>query len=232
MTIQEAMQSRHAVRSYLDREIEPEVLSELTAEIAAINAGSGLNIQLVTNEPRAFSGFMARYGKFSGVKNYLALIGRQGPDLQEKVGYFGQRLVLKARQLGLNSCWVAVSYSRGRCGAVLSPGEELVCVIPLGYGTTQGVPHKSRPMEALCHVETDGGDMPEWFRRGMEAVMLAPTAMNQQKFLFTLTKDGEVRAQATGKGQGYAQIDLGIAEYHFEMGAGEAFRGFSGINPR
>ncbi|MCL1790316.1 MAG: nitroreductase [Peptococcaceae bacterium] len=220
MTIQEAMKSRHAVRSYLDKEIEPEILAELTAEIAAVNVDSGLSIQLVTNEPKAFSGFMARYGKFSGVKNYLALIGRQEPELQGKIGYYGQRLVLKIQQLGLNSCWVAVSYSKGKCGAVLNQGEKLVSVVPLGYGTTQGVPHKSKTIEDLCHVEIDG-EMPDWFRKGMEAVLLAPTAFNQQKFLFSLGKDGEVRAEATAKGQGYAPIDLGIAKYHFEIGAGK-----------
>jgi hypothetical protein len=225
MTIQEAIQNRHAVRSYLDKAIEPEILSELTAEIEACNAESGLNFQLIVNEPLAFTGFLARYGKFSGIKTYVALVGRPGPGFLEKIGYYGQRIVLKIQQLGLNSCWVASSYRKDKCGAVMSREEELVCVLALGYGVTQGKPHKSKPMESLCHVEAAGGDgektMPEWFRKGMEAVMLAPTAMNQQKFLFTLTKEG-VLAQTTGRGSGYTPIDLGIAKYHFEVGAGKA----------
>ncbi|MCL1917022.1 MAG: nitroreductase [Peptococcaceae bacterium] len=233
MTLQEAMQNRHAVRSYLEKDIEPEILTALTAEIATCNAESGLNIQLVTHEPRAFSGIMARLslsGRFSGINTYLALIGKPGPDFEEKIGYFGQRVVLKAQQLGLNSCWVAVSYSKGRCGAAIGPEEKLGCVIPLGYGVTQGVPHKSRPFETLCRMESDGeGDMPAWFRKGGEAALLAPTANNQQKFLFTLTKEG-VQAQAIGRGS-YTQIDLGIAKYHFEVGAGkENFRWTSGHN--
>ena len=223
MTIAEAIQNRHSVRSYLDKEIPQELTSELSAEIAACNSESGLNIQLITNEAQAFSGFMAHYGKFSGVKNYIALVGKQAPDLDEKAGYYGERLVLKSQMLGLNSCWVGASYSKGKCGAIISSGEKLVCVISLGYGVSGGTAHKSKAMEALC--KTDAG-MPDWFRRGMEEVMLAPTAINQQKFLFTLS-DGKVKAEAGGWGFGYAKIDLGIAKYHFEYGAGrENFRGF------
>ena len=47
--------------------------------------------------------------------------------------------------------------------------------------------------------------------------MLAPTAVNQQKFLFTLNGD-EVTAKATGGV--YSRIDLGIVKYHFEVGSG------------
>ncbi|MEI3552822.1 MAG: nitroreductase family protein [Acutalibacteraceae bacterium] len=45
----------------------------------ACNQESGLHIQLVTNEPKAFDSFMAHYGKFKGVTNYLALIGKKNP---------------------------------------------------------------------------------------------------------------------------------------------------------
>ena len=70
-------------------------------------------------------------------------------------------------------------------------------------------------MTDLCKVQ---GEMPGWFKDGMEAAMLAPTAMNQQKFLFTL--DGEkVTAEKTG-GM-YSLVDLGIVKYHFEVGSGK-----------
>ncbi len=62
----------------------------------ACNRESGLHIQLVTNEPKAFAGFMAHYGKFSGVTNYIAMIGKKGPGLDEKCGYYGERMVLKS----------------------------------------------------------------------------------------------------------------------------------------
>ena len=219
MTMMEAMRARHSVRSYVDRPLEADAVDILEAEISICNREGNLHIQLVKDEPEAFSGFMARYGKFSGVKNYIVLAGPKGPDLEEKCGYYGERLVLLAQSLGLNSCWVAMSYDRGKAACKLGAGEKLCIVIALGYGATQGVPHKSKAVEQVMAAK---GEVPEWFRAGVEAAPLAPTAMNQQKFKFAL-EDGTVAASA---GMGfYSKIDLGIAKYHFEVGAGrENFR--------
>ena len=216
MTILEAIQARHAVRSYKDIPLEPEIISVLQREIDVCNRESGLHIQLVTNEPKAFDSFMAHYGKFSGVQNYIALIGRKSANLDERLGYYGERLALLSQTLGLNTCWVAMTFSKGaaksRC--TIASGEKLVCVLSLGYGTTQGVAHKSKPMDSLCQVD---GNMPEWFLRGMEMAMLAPTAMNQQKFLISLNGN---RVTAKSLGGFYSKVDLGIVKYHFETGAG------------
>ena len=215
MDLKEAMQTRHSVRQYKDQPLSVEVIAALQEEIAACNRESGLHIQLVTNESRAFDGFMAHYGKFSGVTSYLALIGQKGPELDEKCGYFGQRLVLKAQQLGLNTCWVAMSYTKIKTAFTVDKGEKLCVVIALGYGATQGVPHKSRPFSEVAKAD---GQMPDWFKNGVEAALLAPTAMNQQKFLFTLSGN-KVSAKA-GRGF-YTKLDLGIVKYHFELGAGK-----------
>ena len=216
MTNMEAIKARHSVRQYLDQPLRPEEIAELTEEVRACNQESRLHIQLVTNEPKAFNGFMAHYGKFIGVTNYFALVGKMGADLQEKCGYWGERLVLKAQTMGLNTCWVAMTFSKVKSAYTLDNGEKLAAVIALGHGATQGVPHKSKTVEDVTKVN---GPIPDWFRAGMEAVLLAPTAVNQQKFLFTLLEDGRVSAQPGHAF--YVKMDLGIAKYHFEIGAGK-----------
>ncbi|MDO5324950.1 MAG: nitroreductase family protein [Clostridia bacterium] len=219
MEMMEVMRARHSVRRYVDRPLPADVVDVLEAEIAACNREGEMHIQLVKDEPEAFSGFMARYGRFSGVRNYLALVGKKGPDLEEKCGYYGERLVLLAQSLGLNSCWVAMSYDRSKAACKVDAGEKLCIVIALGYGATQGVPHKSKSVEQVMAAK---GEVPAWFRAGVEAALLAPTAVNQQKFKFAL-EDGAVAAKA-GTGF-YSRIDLGIVKYHFELGAGrENFR--------
>ena len=80
MTLQEAIKARHSVRQYLDKPIEAEKIAQLQALIDECNREAGVHIQLVTNEPNAFSGGLAKYGKFSGVSNYLAMIGKKGSD--------------------------------------------------------------------------------------------------------------------------------------------------------
>lgn len=215
MELMEAMEKRHSVRTYEERPLEQRVLEELKAEIAQCNRESGLHIQLVTGEPKAFDCFMAHYGKFSGVTSYIALVGKKGSKLDETCGYYGERLALKAQQLGLNTCWVAMSYKKVPGAFQIDRGEKLTVVLAIGYGKTQGVAHKSKAPQAVSNLDEAS---PEWFRSGVHAALLAPTAMNQQKF--TLTRDAQTVCAKAGTGF-YTKLDLGIVKYHFELGAGK-----------
>ena len=212
MEILEMMKARHSVRQYSGKKIESGIRETLTALVSECNGESGLNIQLIFDEPKCFDSMMAHYGKFSGVENYIALVGKKGDDLDEKAGYYGEKLVLKAQELGLNTCWVAMTH--GKSAAEIKKGEKLVCIIALGYGATMGTAHQNKPVDQLCNCASD---MPEWFAKGMEAALLAPTAMNQQKFYIAL-ENGKVSARA-GKGF-YTRMDLGIVKYHFETVTG------------
>ncbi len=216
MTELEAIQARHSVRQFLDKPLLPAVQAELEQEIDLCNEESGLHIQLITQEPKAFQGFLARYGKFSGVSNYLCMIGPKSRSFEELCGWYGERLVLKAQSLGLNTCWVGLTYSKVEGVYTVLPGEKLALVIALGYGTRQGVPHRSKNAEDVMDAVEP---IPAWFMSGVQAALLAPTAMNQQKFRFILNPDNSVTAKA-GSGA-YAKVDLGIAKYHFQVGAGK-----------
>ena len=211
--IDEAMRNRHSVRRYLDKPMDEHVRRELQAVIDTCNAEGHLKFQMVTDSKGVFEGLLAR--SFDGVANYVALVKKKD-DPDEKVGYYGEKVVLRAQMLGLNTCWVGLTYSKRKLDIQVKKDEKLVCVLALGYGADQGVAHKSKPLEDLCRCE---GDMPEWFRKGMEAAMLAPTAMNKQKFRFTLNGDGKVSAKTAGGP--YTEVDLGIAKLHFELGAGK-----------
>ena len=212
MDILEIMKARHSVRQYSGKKIESGIKESLIALASECSRESGLNIQIIFDEPKCFDSMMAHYGKFSGVENYIALVGKKGPGLDEKAGYYGEKLVLKAQELGLNTCWVAMTH--GKSAAEIKKDEKLACIIALGYGTTQGIAHKSKSVEQLCNCASD---MPDWYSKGMEAVLLAPTAMNQQKFYITLENE-KVSAKA-GKGF-YTKMDLGIVKYHFEAVTG------------
>ncbi len=215
MDILTAIKERHSVRRYKEMPIEKEKLDVLFDEVKKCNAESGLNIQLVTNEPRAFTGALASYGHFSGVSSYFALVGKKSAELEETAGYYGERLVLLSQQLGLNTCWVALTFSKRRSKISINKGEKLVCVISLGYGEKQGREHKNRPVEEIC---TCYDNSPDWFKAGVDAAMLAPTAINQQKFNFSL--EGNTVTATAQKGP-CSKIDLGIVKLHFELGAGK-----------
>ena len=208
----EIMKARHSVRSYIDKPIEAEKVIMLQKEIEEINRESGLNIQLITNEPEAFNANSAKYGSFNGCKNYFAMVGGKNKD--EEIGYYGEKLVLFAQEIGLNTCWVALTYKKGKVRVNAEKGEKLHVVIALGYGENQGHPHKNKPVTELSNITPDS---PQWFKDGMEAALLAPTAVNQQKFRFDLEGN---KVKASAKLTFYNKMDLGIAKYHFELGAG------------
>lgn len=217
MDILEVMRSRHSVRQYTDKKIEYEKREILNELVKTCNSEGAMNIQIIYDELKCFDSMMAHYGKFSGCTNYIAVVGKKSKDLDERAGYYGERLVLKAQELGLNTCWVAMTH--GRSAAKIEKGEKLAVIISLGYGRNQGTAHKSKPLSLVCD---QAENPPEWFARGMEAVMLAPTAMNQQKFRFYLKGD---RAEAIATGGFYSRIDLGIVKYHFEVVSGHKVNG-------
>ena len=221
MTLQEAITARHSVRKYIDKEIPADIVTVLQDKIAEYNKVGNLNIQLVLNETRAFTGMLS-YGSFSGVRNYFVMVGKKGADLDERVGYYGEQLVLLAQTLGLNTCWVGLSYRKVPEAYNVGKDEKLACMIALGYGETQGVSHKIKTIEQVSNAS----DLtPAWFKRGVEAALLAPTAVNQQKFSFEYVGMSNnrhlVRAKKGFSMIGYTQMDLGIAKYHFEIGAGK-----------
>lgn len=222
MTLQEAIQARHSVRAYKEQPLKEEDVHALEEKIAELNRKGRLHIQLIQNEPKAFLGPFARYGKFRGVANYLVMIGEKADDLDERIGYYGEQLVLFAQSIGLNTCWVGLSYTKIPGTYMLNEGEKIACYIAIGYGETQGVSHKIKRIDQVSNISDNS---PEWFRRGVEAALLAPTAINQQKFSFELLpiEEGQpvrVLAKRHFSMVGYTQMDLGIAKYHFEIGAG------------
>lgn len=246
MTLQEAIVARHSVRAYKDKPLSDEVVKVLEDEIVKLNQrsseyhlislGNGrvatekgetndegqLHIQLICNEPRAFQGTLAKYGKFRNVTSYIVMAGKKSDDLDERIGYYGEHLVLLAQTLGLNTCWVGLSYKKIPGTYVLDEGEVIKSYIAIGYGETQGASHKIKTVEQVSNASET---TPSWFKRGVEAALLAPTAVNQQKFSFEYLGMNDNRHQVRAKKGfsmiGYAQIDLGIAKYHFEIGAGK-----------
>lgn len=215
MDLVEAMKKRHSVRQYKEMAIEEDLAKKLREEIERCNEESGMNFQLVTDEPKAFDCMMARYGRFSGVSNYVALVGKKSNDFDEKCGYYGERIVLEAQRLGLHSCWAAISYSKTPGAFEVKKSEKLALVIAIGYGRNKGLVRKSKSVEEVSNA---GENTPEWFREGVRAALMAPTAMNQQKFYITYNEDGTVSAKA-GAGF-YTKMDLGIVKYHFEVATG------------
>ena len=215
MTELEAIRARHSVRAYLQKTIPVEIRRELDACAEACNRESGLHITIQYDDPTGFDSRLAHYGRFRNVNNYIVLAGVPGADFDYLCGYYGEKLVLLAQQLGLNTCWAALTFNKKKVRELIPEGESLCMVIALGYGEGQGNPHRSKDASKVSELE----ESPEWFRKGLEAALLAPTAVNQQKFSFGM-QNGEPTVRVKGSGA-CTQVDLGIVALHFEIGSGK-----------
>ena len=208
----EAIKNRHSVRNYIDKPISDEHIKLLEDKINEINIKSNLNIQLKVNEPKVFESKLFHYGMFKNVKNYFVLIGKNDEYLDEKCGYYGEELVLYAQMIGLNTCWVAMTYDKKKLNVHLKDDEKVCIIIALGYGATQGKPHKSKTYEQVCKVK----DAPSWFKDGVESALLAPTAVNQQNFMIDIENN---LVKIKPKNKLCSKVDIGIVKYHFEIGS-------------
>ncbi|MBQ9210116.1 MAG: nitroreductase [Clostridia bacterium] len=214
MTILEAIDARHSVRAYQDKSIDAATRKQLDDFTKKCNQESGLHIFIQYDDPEGFDSRMAHYGSFRNVKNYIVLSGKKDADFEYRSGYFGEKIVLFAQQLGLNTCWVALTFNKKKVRELIPEGENLCMVIALGYGETQGAARKSKTAQEV----SEGSSAPAWFAAGVTAALKAPTAVNQQKFYFEW-KDGEPVARVKGFGT-QTKVDLGIVAYHFEAASG------------
>ncbi len=226
MTLLEASAIRISRRAYIPELICDDKKAALQKVVDNLCERSGLNIRLMENGEDCFS-LIKSYGMFSGVKSYFALSGKaDDPLLHEKVGYFGEELVLEATRLGLGTCWVAGSYDKDSTAIDLAEGEILSCVISVGE-IKKNENLKEKVLSGIIKTKRKTPEQmsrnfeaaPDWFKKGMECVANAPSARNTQLIVFEYTPDGVI-SENTGSWTSN-RVDHGIAQYHFELGSGK-----------
>lgn len=209
--MEEAARQRHMVRKYLDKPLPPEIAAQLTERVDEHNAAYGSSMKLMVHDANAV-GPIVKLLLAKKVKNYVILAGNDGDDLDERLGWCGADLMLYAQTLGLNTWWVGSTFNRGISNFV--PGKKVIGIIAVGYGATQGVPHRSRTVSEIADYE---GAVPAWFARGAEFSLLAPTALNKQDY--HLSGRGN-RVRLDNDNGTFTGVNRGILKYHFELGAG------------
>ena len=209
----EAIRLRHSVRAYQNRKIEQEKVDQLKALIDEVNAEGNVHLQFIEDAGKTFNRLLSKAMGLGSAPSVIACVGPDDGTLDNRVGYYGERIVLAAQSMGLNTCW-AGTYNKNGVPADVLAGERLVIVIAIGYGENQGRQRKSKTpgqvSKALC-------ERPEWFDFGVEMALLAPTAINQQNFEIVLKEDGSV--DFIDKGGPFSKVDLGIVKYNFTVGA-------------
>jgi len=210
MEVSDVIKARRSVRQYLDKPIEEDKKVALKDYIDLLNARYKTNVQIFFDDENAFSNSTAAYGLFSSCKNIVALVGKD----EETCGYAGELFALKAQSVGLNTCFVGLTYKKGNIKRKikLQKGEKVQCCIALGYGKTQGAKRKSKKPSDVLVLK---GEKPKLLDEVVEACLLAPTAINQQKFK-VVCENGDIEIVKSGFGF-YAGVDIGIVKCHKDL---------------
>jgi len=211
MTDVEAVYARHSIRSYQNRKIELDIQEKLQEKISELNAEGNLHLQFLADAGKTYNNMITKAFGLGSAPSVIACVGPESDDLEECIGYYGEKLVLYAQTLGLNTCWTGI-FNKSAVQAEINPGEKLVIMIAIGYGAKGGLNRKSKKSE---QVTFGNEDKPEWFNKGVELALLAPTSVNQQKFEIGYV-NGEVIFR--DKPAVNSKIDLGIIRCHFEIG--------------
>jgi len=213
MSYIDAIKERHSVRNYRPDRIEDSKVEKIRQMIGELNKEGNLHLQFIENAGNTYNKLLNRAMGLGSAPSVIACVGADDETLDQRVGYFGERLVLELQEMGLNTCW-AGTFNRKTIPAEVGGGERLVISIAVGYGKDHGKPHKSKSAEQVIVAE---GERPYWFNRGVEMALLAPTAVNQQKFQIRLNADNSV--DVVDKGGVLSQVDVGIVMRHFEIGS-------------
>lgn len=209
----DAIKERHSVRNYEAKKIEADKVEKIRAKIEELNKEGNLHLRFMEDAGKTYNKLFNKVAGLGSAPSVIACVGIDDETLEQRVGYYGEKLVLFIQELGLNTCW-AGTFNQKNIGAEVKDNEKLVISIAVGYGKDKGKPHKSKSPEQVIEAK---GDRPYWFNKGVDMALLAPTAINQQKFLIRLNDDESV--DFVDKGGIFSQVDLGIVMCHFEIGA-------------
>ena len=213
----DAIKERHSVRNYEAKKIEADKVEKIRAKIEELNKEGNLHLQFMEDAGKTYNKLFNKVAGLGSAPSVIACVGIDDETLEQRVGYYGEKLVLFIQELGLNTCW-AGTFNQKNIGAEVGDDEKLVISIAVGYGKDKGKPHKSKSPEQVIEAK---GDRPYWFNKGVDMALLAPTAINQQKFTIRLNEDESV--DFVDKGGIFSQVDLGIVRCHFEIGAEKSF---------
>lgn len=226
--MKQAIVERISRRNFEKATLSSEEITTIRKQIKKLNQTSQLNLEFLEDGSEAFANLKKSYGLFTNVRSLVLMKGSHtDPLLKEKIGYYGEVLVLEMTKLGLGTCWVGGTFDPSKLK--VAPNEDLVAVVVVGKVKAtslkekmirSAISKKRKPIAERLMTDTDS--LPSWLIDGIEAVRLAPSAKNSQKAIFHY-REGIISAQIAND-YDFDLVDLGIAKKHFEIGAGGQFQ--------
>lgn len=241
--IVETIKKRYSVRTYRNKELEPDVREMLQNYMDNLENPFGMQVKkYIIDKKLASEG--EKLGTYGVIKGASTFMGISVPDknlAHVAAGYEFENLILEATSLGLGTVWLAATFNReGFAAAMGVPKDELFPAIsPVGYPAA-----KRSLTESLMRTAMRSSSRKEWntlfyldnfqtplhkdeagdYAEPLEMLRLAPSDKNTQPWrvlksgnsyhFFVTYKSGISRGEEIIK-----RVDAGIALSHFHQTA-------------
>ncbi|WP_075318819.1 nitroreductase family protein [Bacteroides togonis] len=241
--IVETIKRRCSVRTYQDKELEPDVRERLRSYMDNLENPFGMQVKkYIIDKKLASEG--EKLGTYGVIKGASTFMGISVPDKDlayVAAGYEFENLILEATALGLGTVWLAATFNReGFASAMGVPKDELFPAIsPVGYPAA-----KRSLTESLMRTAMRSSSRKEWstlfyldnfqtplsrdlagdYTEPLEMLRLAPSDKNTQPWrvlksgsdyhFYVTYKSGISRGEEIIK-----RVDAGIALSHFHQTA-------------
>lgn len=234
MDINKVMRIRKSCRSFDGNPLSKEVKEELKAYIADLKTpfGSIMKVYLLESGTEGAQK-LGTYGVVRGAKTFLGVTAVDGPDAMADIGYTFEKVILKATEMGLGTCWMAGTFNRKQFKKAMpiKKNEIFPIITPIGgpefkmtrmdkiFRKTAGSDNR-KPYEELFFDGSFDKPLTESFEE-LEMVRIAPSAVNRQPWRVVKAGD-EYHFYKAGKvlADKSLDLDVGIAACHLDMALG------------
>lgn len=224
-----------SVREFKEKTIEVEYFNEIESYIKqSKKLLPEVNIELKISDNKETYEKLKNIAGYNGhmikAPSYAVILSDVKQGYIENSGYIGERLILKARDLEIDSCWVTFNDSDAIKEKLdISSNKEVTAIIALGYGIEKNIKNKSGSerlgVEKIVYMDKWGMNtsIDELEERGLldafSYARMAPSTLNRQPWRFII--DGGNIMLAVKKDDftsNYERgIDAGIAMLYFGL---------------
>lgn len=235
MNYKKLISSRKSVREFKNKDIEQKyfneieryinnskkLLPQISVEIKIFNNEDGYE---KLNKIAGYNGYMIE------APNYVIILSDVKKGYIENSGYIGERLMLKARDLGIDSCWITFKDSNSIKNKLdILSDKEVTAIIALGYEDNKNIKNKSvsdrLSVEEIVYMNEWGKNISitDLEERGLldafNYARMSPSNLNRQPWRFII--DGGNIILAVKKDEFTSDyelsIDTGIVMLYFSL---------------
>lgn len=227
--IEKAINKRHSVRNYSNKNISDEILNKIKKYINSLDMPMGVRIEFIFDDN--IGKYKGTYGFVKGAKNYMALICEENIKTLLWAGFIFEHVILYCTSIDIGTVWLGGTFNKNIFNNRfdLKHNESIKILVPFGYENND---KKGVLNNILSKNSSKRNDFEKMFfkydfnspityseyKEIYEFVRKSPSSLNSQPWR-VLECDDFIHFYSNKKNTEFSEIDMGIGLCHFYLGA-------------